>query len=88
LKQVAKLLGKNQQLSVRDFQILRWCFACRSSGFLRRLWRGSNDLDFNRDAALLLNLVNRDRAVRAVEHTLDQGTLRITRTISKLRHGF
>jgi hypothetical protein len=88
LKQVAKLLGKNQQLSVRNFQILRWCFACRSSGFLRRLWRGCNDLDFNRDAALLLNLVNRYGAVRAVEHTLDQATLGITRTISKLRHGF
>jgi len=35
---------------------------------------------------LQLNLSNRNRSVRAIEHSLNQTALRIPRTISKLWH--
>jgi hypothetical protein len=43
------------------------------------------DLDWN--ATLLLDLSNRDPAVRAIKHAFDECALGIARAISKLWHG-
>jgi hypothetical protein len=43
-------------------------------------------LDPNRDAVLLLDLADGDRAISAIQHALDQGALCVTRPIRKLWH--
>jgi hypothetical protein len=79
------LLGKNQQLAVRNFKILAGSdWRCAVSPCYFRL--GSHQFDPDRNALLQLNLSNRNRSVRAIEHSLDQTALCITRTISKLWH--
>jgi hypothetical protein len=49
---------------------------------LRRFYH----IDPNRDALLRFNLIDRNGAISAVEHPLNQTALRIPRTISKLWH--
>jgi len=84
LQQVRQLLGKHQQLTMRDFQVLRFrrgpfrAFAV--SG------HGRNCIDSNRNAALLLDLAYGHCAIGAIQHTFNQTALRVSRPISKLWH--
>src|SRR5439155_15807645 len=60
LQQVAKLLGKNEQLSMRNFKILS-CW-CRDSWFLTWNLRTNGDhFDPNGNTSLLLDLSNGNR---------------------------
>ena len=82
---MAQLLRKNEQLPMRNFQALRsrlgpgaiWTRSGRS---------GADDVDPNRNAALLLNLANSDRTVRTIQYSFNESALRDPRAISKLWH--
>src|SRR5437588_8294141 len=93
LEQMGKLLSENEQLAVRDLQALSRHLPRRNSNFR---WRARGLLTWlrfaidhlypDRDAALLLDLSNGDRAIGTIQHALDQTALGITRTIGKLWH--
>src|SRR5438270_10364111 len=82
-----QLLGKNEQLTLRDLQTLR---RRRPSGhrfLLARAfqWR-ANRFNSNWNAAFLLDLMNRDRAISALQNALDQFALSVACFIRELRH--
>ena len=85
LQQMAELLGKNEQLSVGNFKILRrWR---RDSLFLTRSLRTNSDrFDANGNTSLLLDLSNGNRSIGDTQHALDQAALRIPCAIRKLWH--
>ena len=87
LQQMGELLGKNEQLSVRDLQALGCWRRCRFFTFPRCFRHGENRFDLNRDALLHFDLPNRDRPIGAIQHALDQTALRISSSIGKLWHG-
>jgi hypothetical protein len=85
LQQMSELLGENEQLTVRDFQILRrrrgscaiaWC----------RFGLGPHQIDPDRNTFLQFNLSNGDCSICAIEYALNQGALRVASTICKLWH--
>ena len=83
---MAELLGKNEQLAVRDFQ------GSRGRGTRRTVYPydfrlRANHVDPDRNAVLQFDLANRDRTIRAIEHALNETALRVPRAISKLWHG-
>src|ERR1700736_954152 len=87
LKQMGELLGKNEELIVRDFQVLRLWERSGSRFFLASTyWPRAHHFDPNRNATLLLDLVNGDRTIGAVQNSLDQFALGVTRAIGKLWH--
>src|SRR4030095_12027767 len=85
LQQMSELLGENEQLTVRDFQILRrrrgWC----AIGWCR-FGLGPHQLDPDRNTFLQFNLPNGDCSIWAIEYALNQGALRVASTICKLWH--
>src|SRR5438552_1114799 len=87
LEQMGELLGENEQLTVRNFQSLRWRRGSGRRFFLIRTFRPRPDrFDPDWDATLLLDLRNGNRAVGAIQHSLDQLALRIAGSIGKLWH--
>ena len=82
---MGKLLGENEQLAVRNFQILRGSLRQRPAR-TNYFWLGPQHFDPDGNAVLQLNLPDRNGSVRAVEHAFDQAPLRVTGAISKLRH--
>src|SRR4051812_42987686 len=96
---MAELLGEDEQLVVGDFQLLRrrpgWScdlrHDCWSRGAILRAlrrWygRAAHQLDADRHVMELLDLANRNRAVRTIQHAFNETTLRIARPIRKLWH--
>ena len=94
---MGQLFREDEQLAVRNLQLLpRRCDpekTCqrrfpRSGRFLRRCYfrRGYHRLDSDRDAALLFDLTNSHRSVRAIQNAFDQPTLSIPGPISELWH--
>jgi hypothetical protein len=85
LQQMGKLLGKNEQLAMWDFQVARGTFRLRGA---RRydLRFSAHHFDPNRDALLRFNLPDRNCSICAIEHTFNQAPLGIAGTISKLWH--
>src|SRR5207244_12126739 len=82
---MGELLCKNQQLPVRNFQLL--CGRCRYCAFSSNCCRRCTyHLDPDRYALLCFNLVNGNPAILAVQNSLDETALRVTRAISKLWH--
>src|SRR6267143_87191 len=85
LEQMSELLGENEQLTVRDFQILRggrgscaiaWC----------RFWLGAHQFDPDRNTFLQFNLSDGDSSICAIKYALNQTALRVASTICKLWH--
>jgi hypothetical protein len=96
-EQMPELLGKDQQLTVRDFQLRRrhgrdgrrhlGCRARAVLPLLRHDRRAADRLDPNRDIMQLLDLPDRDRAIGTIEDALNETALGVARAIGKLRHG-
>src|SRR6185312_14043835 len=82
---MGQLLGENEQLTVRNFQILRGR-GRRSAVFLCRFGFRPNQFDPDGNAFLQLNLSNGDCSVWAIEHALNQTALRVAGTVCKLWH--
>lgn len=85
LEQMSQLFGENQELAVRNLQAL----TCRLRR--HRLARAifafaAERLNSDRDTVLLFDLADGDRAIRTIQHTFDETTLRIARAIGKLWH--
>src|SRR5437016_8110230 len=87
LEQMRELFRENEQLTLRNFQSLRWR---RSSGrrfFLVRTLRSCADwFDADWDTTLQLDLMNGNRAVGAIQNAFDQFALGIAGSIRKLWH--
>jgi len=84
-QQLGKLLGKNEQLTVRNFQgLLGSCGRYISSAADLRF--RADYINPNRNALLQFDLANSDRTIGTVEYTLHEASLRVTRPISKLWH--
>jgi hypothetical protein len=82
---MGELLGKNEQLTMRNFQGLSgWSGRCDISTANLRF--RANYIDPNRNALLQFDLANSDRTICTVEYTLHEASLRVTRPISKLWH--
>jgi hypothetical protein len=82
---MAELLGEDEQLAMRDFQVLRGrCDGGRLA--VASLGRSAERFDPDRNSILLFDLANRDGAVGDIEDALDQTTFRIAGAIGKLRH--
>src|SRR6266700_5180431 len=82
---MGELLGKNEQLTMRNFQGLSgWSGRCDISTANLRF--RANYIDPNRNALLQFDLANSDRTICTVEYTLHKASLRVTRPISKLWH--
>jgi hypothetical protein len=86
LEQVAKLLGENEQLTVRNLEILGWGSSRAAALCINQLWTSAQRVDPNWDAILLFDLANGDRAIRHIEHAFDEAALSIACAIGKLRH--
>src|SRR6266850_4525627 len=85
LEQMSELLGENEQLTVRDFQILR---GRRGSGAIawRRFGLGPHQIDPDRNTFLQFNLSDGDCSICAIEYALNQTSLCVTGTVCKLWH--
>jgi hypothetical protein len=67
---MAELFGKNEQLAVRNFQVLgRW----RDRGAIRLRYRHrcADNVYPNRNATLLFDLPDGHRAIRAIQHSFN-----------------
>jgi hypothetical protein len=82
---MSELLGENEQLTVRDFQIPRgrrgscaiaWC----------RFGLGPHQVDLDGNTFLQFNLSDGDCSVCAIKYALNQAALRVASTICKLWH--
>jgi hypothetical protein len=82
---MGQLLGENEQLAMRNFQVARGSFRLRGA---RRydLRLGAEHFNPNGNALLHFNLPNRNCSICAIEHTFNQAPLGIAGTISKLWH--
>ena len=83
---MAELLGKDEQLAVWNFEILR---RRRGSGCrlaVHQLRAASQHFDANRDAVFHFELADGDRTVGNIEHAFDEAALGVARAIGKLRH--
>src|SRR5260370_35652663 len=84
---MGELLGENEQLTMRNFQSLRWRRGSGRRFLLNRMFRQRADcFDPDWDATLLLDLVNGNRSVGAIQHSFDQLALRIAGSIGKFWH--
>src|SRR6266481_9009511 len=82
---MSELLGENEQLTVRNFQIL--CGRRGSYAFaLCRFGLGPHQLDPDRNTFLQFNLSNGDCSICAIKYALNQAALRVASTICKLWH--
>ena len=86
LQEMAELFGENQQLAVRNFEVLRRQRRPRRGLAIDHWRRRGHRLDPNRDAILLLDLPDGDRTIGDVEHAFDEAALGIARAVGKLRH--
>src|SRR2546430_15970366 len=71
LKQMGELLGENEKLIMRNFQAL--CLRGGSGSrffFVSAYWRRAHHFDPNWNATLLLDLMNGDRTIGAVQNSL------------------
>src|SRR4029077_1568288 len=85
LEQMSELLGENEQLTVRDFQILRGGRdSCAIAWCRFGLW--PHQLDPDRNTFLQFNLSDCDRSICAIKYALNQAALRVASTICKLWH--
>src|SRR6266487_4637423 len=82
---MGELLGKNEQLTMRNFQGLSGRSG-RCDISTTNLRFHANYIDPNRNALLQFDLANSDRTICTVEYTLHEASLRVTRPISKLWH--
>src|SRR5438552_19128917 len=82
---MGKLLGEDEQLAMRNFQVARGTFRLRGA---RRydLRLGAEHFNSNGNALLHFNLPDRDCSICAIEHTFNQSALRVAGTIRKLWH--
>src|SRR3989442_979555 len=85
LQQMGKLLGKNEQLPVRNFQVTRGSFRWRAASRNHLRFRAEH-FDPNRNTLLQFNLPNRNYSICAIEHALNKAALRVAGTVSKLWH--
>jgi hypothetical protein len=91
---MAKLLGKNQQLPVRDFEFQRRCRGRRCGGHGggtilptgRCVGFTSYGLDPDRDVTQLLDLSDGHGSIRAIKHSLNETALCVPSAIGKLWH--
>src|SRR5262245_59746372 len=82
---MGELLGENEQLTVRNFQILRWG-RWRGAVSLRGFSLRPNQVDADRDTFLQFNLSDGDGSIGAIKHALHQASLRVAGTVCKLWH--
>jgi hypothetical protein len=82
---MGQLLGENEQLTVRNFQILRGS-GRRGAVSLCRFGFRSNQVDPDRNTFLQFDLSNSDCSIWAIEHALNQAPLRVAGTVCKLWH--
>src|SRR5215212_3346396 len=85
-----ELLGEQQQLAVRNLEVLSGSGRCRRCGprtvTALRHGRSHYRLDFDRDATQLLNLSDGDGAIGAIHDALDESPFGIASAIGKLGH--
>src|SRR5439155_11238846 len=82
---MSELLGKNEQLTVRDFQILRGRCDSRAIAWCR-FGFGPHQLDPDRNTLLQFNLSNGDRSIWAIEYAFNQASLGVAGTVYELWH--
>jgi hypothetical protein len=82
---MGELLRKNEQLPMRNFQILGLRCRCRIIT-LSRFWSWSYELNSDGNTFLQFNLSDRDCSICAIEHALNKASLSIPGTICELWH--
>src|SRR6516225_7728659 len=87
LEQMRQLLCENEQLTLWNLQTLRWRLGyCRRFLLIKTFPPNSDRIDSDRDAPLLLDLMNCDRAIGAIQDAFDELALGVACSISKLWH--
>src|ERR1700739_4353793 len=82
---MSELLGENEQLTVRDLQILRGRRRSRAVAS-RRLGFGPHQVDPDGNTFLQFNLSDGDCSICAIKYALNQAALSVASTICKLWH--
>src|SRR5882724_12398455 len=82
---MGELLSENEQLAVRNLQILDRRRGCCALSCFRFRFR-SHQFDADRDTLLQFNLPDRKSSISAVEHAFNEAALGIAGTVSELWH--
>ena len=82
---MSELFGENEQLTVRDFQILCGRRDSRAGAWCR-FGFGPHQLDPDGNTLLQFNLSNGDRSIWAIEYAFNQASLGVAGTVCELWH--